>query len=491
MSTYKHGMASRRLATKGMELKFCKGSAQVVIGVAPVNTLKDPSSAVEKPILIEMAQDVKKLIGFTSDNTQYNIMHSMYACFDVFGVSPVIVINVLNPNKPSHKEVVAGAKYPITKMMCTVEQEGILLSGVVLTDGADTTYTEGEDYELSFSAEGYLVIAVTEDGKLAGANEVNVAYTKLDPSGVTMADIIGGTDEEGIRHGIELLDDVYIETGYIPYLAVCPGYSTNQFVASALVAKMELIGGLTNGRTYLDVDCTSDGVDNILKLPQYRTDKLPKLRLADACWPMVKSSGKAWYFSAFAAALNQESMIDLGGVPSESISNQNLKIDGICLPDGKTVRITQDEANDYANAYGVITAIRMPTWKAWGNNSLAYPYDVDVINRWSKCVFMLNYLENKFKTDYLSKVDRSAKPKFIRGIVNEFNAGMNALVADGHLAGGEIVFSQKENPIESLLNGHIVFHTRYADFIPAEYIENVFEYDINMLEAALYEEASE
>ena len=104
---------------------------------------------------------------------------------------------------------------------------------------------------------------------------------------------------------------------------------------------------------------------------------------------------------------------------------------------------------------------------------------------------MLNYLENKFKTDYLSKVDRSAKPKFIRGIVNEFNAGMNALVADGHLAGGEIVFSQKENPIESLLNGHIVFHTRYADFIPAEYIENVFEYDINMLEAALYEEASE
>ena len=61
---------------------------------------------------------------------------------------------------------------------------------------------------------------------------------------------------------------------------------------------------------------------------------------------------------------------------------------------------------------------------------------------------------------------------------------MNALIPD-HLAGGSIVFDIAENPKEDMMNGKYVFRTRYADWTPMEYMENVFEYDANILTSAL------
>ena len=73
----------------------------------------------------------------------------------------------------------------------------------------------------------------------------------------------------------------------------------------------------------------------------------------------------------------------------------------------------------------------------------------DPTKRWSKCVMMLNYLQNRFKTEYLSKVGRNAKVKFIKGIVDEYNASLNALTPD-YLAGGEIIFDTAKNPPSSI-----------------------------------------
>jgi hypothetical protein len=126
----------------------------------------------------------------------------------------------------------------------------------------------------------------------------------------------------------------------------------------------------------------------------------------------------------------------------------------------------------------------LPTWKFWGNNTTAYPASNDPINRWIKCVTMLNYLENNFKVNYLSQVGRNASYKLVDSIVNEYNMFLNSLTP-GHLAGAEIVFDKTENPIEQILNGKLVFRTRYADYTPAEVIENTFEYDTSILEEAL------
>ncbi len=482
-SRYKHRIETNRKKTKSIQPDACASIIQLVIGTASVNTLDNPGEAVNKPIILEEKGDVEAYLGFTDEIEKYTIMHSVYASFDKHAVSPIIVVNVLDPSNPAHTEVVAGEEYQIQKKMVTIEDTGVLLDKVVVSDGS-TEYQKDTDYVISFNSKGYPVIALTDDGALNEASKINIAYTKLNPDGVGADDIIGGIDREGIRSGIEVINDVYPETGLVPTIVLAPVFSSDPAVATVLEAKVQNIYGMYNGKAVLDVDCTENGADTLQKINDVRENKVPYSRWCDACWPMVKSDGMVLAFSSFAAALMQSVAINNSDVPSDSIDNYDLLIDGICTADGKIVRITQDDANDYLNAVGLYTAIRIPTWKAWGNNSTAYPKSTDPIDRWSSSVAMLNYLENRFKIECFPNIGRNATQKKIQSIVDSFNMTLNSLTPD-HIAGGMIIFDKKKNPISKIIDGKVKFSTRFATYSPMEYIENEFEYDASILEAAL------
>ena len=48
-----------------------------------------------------------------------------------------------------------------------------------------------------------------------------------------------------------------------------------------------------------------------------------------------------------------------------------------------------------------------------------------------------------------------------------------------------VEFRSDENPVTNLLAGHLTVHTYLAPYIPAEYIENIREYDVDALESAI------
>lgn len=375
-------------------------------------------------------------------------------------------------------QAVVGKEYDVVNKMVVIEDTGVLLDKVVVSEN-ETTYKADDDYVASINSEGYLVIALTNDGAASSLQKLNISYAKLNPDGVTAEDIIGGVDENGVRSGIELLDEVFINTGVIPAIVTAPVFSKKKEVAAALEAKVRLIGSLHNAKAYVDIDSSESGAVNVFNVAKVKEKNVPQSELIDACWPMVNKNGNVLAFSSFAAALAQAVAAENGDIP-DGIDNRELLVDGVCTEDGTPVKVIQGDANSYLNANGIITAIRLPEWKAWGNNTAMYPASKDPTKRWSKCVMMLNYLQNRFKTEYLSKVGRNAKVKFIKGIVDEYNASLNALVPD-YLAGGEIIFDTAKNPPSSMLEGHYIFSTRYADYTPAEYIENDFVYDAQIL----------
>ncbi len=174
-----------------------------------------------------------------------------------------------------------------------------------------------------------------------------------------------------------------------------------------------------------------------------------------------------------------------GSVPSASPSNKDLKITGLYMADGEEVILEMDEANDYANAYGIVTAINQNGWKCWGNNTAAYPSSSDPLDRWINIVTIFDYIENNFKLTFFQKVDDLTNYRLIDEIVSGFNMQLNSLQGSDDIAGGEIVFDHDENPISKILNGHILFHTRIGGYAPAEYIENEFEFDPTITEAKL------
>lgn len=479
MRTYKHGIATKSNGTIGITQSKTAYSAQVIVGTLPINILKNPREAVNSIILLEDSEDLENIVGKTNEIEKYTAMQGVYASLEVHKVAPIVVINVLDPDNSQHVQAVVGKEYNVVNKMVIIEDTGVLLDKVVVSEN-ETTYKADDDYVASINSEGYLVVALTNDGAASSLQKLNISYAKLNPDGVTAEDIIGGVDENGVRTGIELIDEVFINTGVIPAIVTAPVFSKKKEVAAALEAKVRLIGSLHNAKAYVDIDSSeSDGATNIYNVAKIKEKNVPQSELIDACWPMVNKNGNVLAFSSFAAALAQAVAIANGDIP-DGIDNRELLIDGICTEDGTPVKVTQGDANSYLNANGIITAIRLPEWKAWGNNTAMYPASKDPTKRWSKCVMMLNYLQNRFKTDYLSKVGRNAKVKFIKGIVNEYNASLNALIPD-YLAGGEIVFDTAKNPSSSMLEGHYVFSTRYADYTPAEYIENEFVYDAQIL----------
>lgn len=483
MSKYKHGIGTSREKTQSVKPEMCNELVQCAIGTAPINTLKDPYAAVNVPILITEKEEAEELLGRTDEPERYTLMHSVYATFDKHAVSPLVVINVLDPNNPKHVEAVVNEEAAVAKNMVLIQETGILLDKLVVSDDTKTYQCE-EDYVASFNALGQVVISLTKEGELYGKDKVMVSYSKLNPDGVTQEDIIGGVDENRVKTGTELLDEVYPVTGVIPGIVTAPLYSKYPAVAVALEAKVQKMYGMFNGIAFVDLDSSENGAKTFDKAETIKEERVPVSRWIVPFYPSVKVDGYVMSMSAFASALLQAVTAANDGIPSEAIDNMALKVDGICTEDGTAVVMTQDEVNDYLNRCGIVGAIKLPAWNAWGNNTAAYPKSEDPIDRWIKSVTMLNYLENRFKNDYLSKVGRNANYKLIESVVTEYNMTLNALCPD-HLAGAEIVFDRKENPLEQIMSGHLVFHTRYADYAPAEYIENTFAYDISLLEKAL------
>ena len=144
-----------------------------------------------------------------------------------------------------------------------------------------------------------------------------------------------------------------------------------------------------------------------------------------------------------------------------------------------------DEANDYINANGVITAVNIDGFLAWGSNTSVYPQSTDVVDRWVTSVMMFDYIENNFKRSFFKKVGNKTNYREIEDVVLSENLTLNGLKGSEDIAGGEISFSMEDNPITQILGGKILFKERLATYPPMEDIENEFEFDPTILQAAL------
>lgn len=479
---YKHNIETDRDAVMPTNASVSGFGIQVVVGTAPVNLVDDPASTVNVPILVSSRAEAKAKLGDSNDFEKYTLMQSVYASFRKFAVAPVVFINVLDPAK--HKAAVASSTVSLTNGKATLEDQGILKASVMVAAvGSTTAAVVDVDYVLDFDENGQLVIAVTPDGTLAGATQISVGYSKLDPSAVTNSDIIGGTDAQGNRTGIDVLDIVYNKLKVIPSMILAPGFSSVPAVAAALEAKAELIGSLFNSVALVDIESTTTRTWTQVEAAKQALGV--STRWATAIWPMAKMDGHIISGSAVLGALLQSRCIANNDVPCDSQDNKDAMIDGAVLADGSELMLTLEDANDYIVAKGVVTFLFFGGWKVWGSNSCAYPANKDSNNRYTKCVLMNNYLENRFKAEYLSHLGNNGNRKEMESIVNNFNMALNALVPD-KLAGAEISFNREDNPDSEIMEGHWKFRTRYADYLPTEYIKNVFTWDSSILTEALF-----
>ena len=319
------------------------------------------------------------------------------------------------------------------------------------------------------------------------AATLSVAAKSLNPAGVTRADVVGGVDAlTGQETGMELIRHIYPKLGMVPGLLLAPGWSGDAVVAAALQAKTEAINGVFVCNCLLDIP--TDGENGAAV---YTDAKVAKEKMgassnhAMALWPMVAVGDKIYHYSAMFGALTAYTDATNADVPYESPSNKDLRITATVLADGTEVVLDQQQANDMLNANGITTAINMNGFKSWGNKTAAYPSTTDPKDMWFSVRRFFDWDGNNFIRTYFQKVDKPGNKRLIRSIVDSQNIVGNGYVARDYCAGYRLEFLESENPATNLINGHLTVHTYMAPYIPAEYIENIREYDVDALTAAL------
>lgn len=468
---YKHGVGTREVSTKLPLPVENLGGVAIVFGTAPVNLTNAPKEAVNKPFLCRTFDEAKDALGYSDDYENYSLCQVMDAFFKVARTAPVVLVNVLNPE--SHTAAYSET-LTIKDKQAVSTKKGILLEGLRVGN------LTSDKYLLSFNDEGYLVVTITGD-----VSDTTLAMTGkvIDASKVTAKDVIGSHNvATGKDTGFELIKEVFTRFGIIPGLLLAPGYSQIPEVGVALNEKCKNISGLFSCECVVDID-TKKAVKTA-DVKKVKNDSGFSGSRTICLYPMVKVRGKKMYASAYYAAMACKTDSENGFIPNVTPSNKPAEIEALVLSDGTEVYFDMTEANSL-NAIGVVTALNFKGFRFWGNNTAAYPDTKDPKERWIGTRRFFSWWSNTFVVDYFDKVDSLMNIKLIEYIVDTANIKGNSLVAQEKCAGIRVEYKEGDNSSEKLLDGKITFRHYLAPYTPAEYIENVLEYDVNMLLAAI------
>lgn len=477
---YKHGISLIENPTSLTPPVTSDSAVQIVVGTAPVNLVENPGGAVNKPFLVHNLAGAVKAVGYSENFGAYTLCESIYASFYVKGVAPLILINVLDPG--IHKTAVVDKSFSLSKGRGVINEEGVLLNTLVIKNGA-TTLVKGTDYIVAFDDYGKpsvvkLSSTVTDNAAL------KASYDKLDPSAVTKDDIIGGYDAVAKQYkGLELIKNVYPMFNVVAGSVLAPGWSHDPEVAAILQTKVRKINGGFNAMAILDIDTTQ--VTSYDEALAWKNQNGYNGEQAIALWPKVKIGDKQLHYSALMGATIAAVDAENDSVPFKSPSNEAVAISGAILANGNEVYLDKEEAN-HLNGNGIVTLLNWNGWKTWGNNTAAYPNTTDPKDRFISIRRMFNWWGNSFILTYFDKVDDPTNYRLIESIVDSENIRANGYVGRGQLAGAKIEFRQELNPATDILNGKITFIQKIAAYPPAEHIENILEFDPQMLTNSMF-----
>lgn len=464
----KHGIYVEENVTSLLAPLLADGAVQVVIGTAPINELE--KAYVNVPVPVYSFAEAKSKLGYSDDFISYSLCEAMDASFRVFNVAPLVLINILDPEK--HKQEKVDVTVPIKAGKGVIGERGILLKTLKVQNDLEW-YVIGEDYEAQFADNGSVEVEVLAGGAIVSdLEELTVTYSVIDPTQVVESDVLSA---------IEKIKEVYPRLGIIPGQLLAPGWTHLPAIGMALLAKTVKLNGCFNAIALLDVD--TEAVKEYTEVGKWKEDHYVD-KNGIVLWPMGQIGEKSYHLSTLAAARLAQTDADNGNIPFVSPSNKHLKITGTILADKTEVFLDQEQGN-LLNSQGVVTAINIGGWRLWGNNTCIYPTNTDIKDRFIPVRRMFNWWGNTFILTYFQKVDDPMNKRLIEAVVDSENIRANGFKARSQIAEAQIEYREEYNPTTELLTGNIVFMQKFTPFPPVQSITNVLEFDPKALQKSL------
>lgn len=461
----------------------------VYTGTAPVNSVD--LTNVNKAKLCETLADFVDQFGPLSDDFDSWTLHeAAKAHFSVYGVAPIVCINVLDADNPAHVASATGESHQLVKGKVQLQVYGgpdapllgVIESSVVVKEGVSSKAL-GTDYTLAFDDDGFLVVTRVSTGSISSDTAVLlIDFDYLDPSGVTANDVIGGYSS-GLYTGIEVVEQVFPALRLVPGLLLAPKYSQIPEVAAKLQTKASAINGSFRAMALVDLSTDPADIPTYADAGAWKTDNGFDSVDGAPCWPKVKNGSDVYHLSTVVACVANQTDAAHDGIPYASPSNKALVGTSAVLDDGTEVLLTRSQANDL-NAQGIVTALNgFNGWRVWGNRTGGYPGTTDPKDSFIPIRRMFDWIANTIILTTDVNVDEPGNRRLIDGVQGTISAFLNGLVAAGALVDGVIEFRSDENPVTDLADGKIRWHLTLTPPSPAEELDFVLEYDPSALSA--------
>ena len=486
---YNHGVKISEVATSILPPVSVSAGIPFIVGTAPIN-MTDTSN-VNKPILCSSYDEAVKAFGFVpakeTENGlkkyEYSLSEFIYSQFALFGVGPVIAVNVLDPNTHKVTATTKSVTLDTKTGSAVIAETGIIPSSVAIT-GSGSTYVLDTDYILTFDADGFLVITskTNTDGEFlcTTGTSLTLAAEKLDPSKVTTDEIVGGVGTDGNKTGLELVSECFPRFRLVPGILLAPGYSSNPTVAAVLAAKATNINELFSAIALIDVP--TDTVKSYSDVAAWKNNNNVTDALQVVCYPGLSLDGVYYNQSTQLAGLMGQVDGDNDDVPYVSPSNKNYQMTAAVLADGTEVWLSPDTAT-YLNGQGVVTALNfIGGWKCWGNRTAIYPASTDVKDAFIPVRRMFSWVGNTLVQTFWQRVDAPLNRRQIDTIVDSANIWLNGLAARQFILGGRVEFLAEENPTTDLMDGIARYHVYSTPPSPNREIDFILEYDPSYVE---------
>ena len=455
-----------------------------VVGTAPVQSADKPAKS-NTPVLATSWDEAVEKLGFSYDWKKYTLCEFIYSHFQLFGQQPAIFCNILDPAKM--KAAAEPKDYPVTNHQVVLPIDAIAASLKVTVkgdgeDAAGTTLKADEDYSVFYDrddSDTYVcIVELLEDGAGYDASTLNIGYDAVTPETATVADVVDGVGQ---------VDAAMTVVGTVPDLIAAPGWSHNTVVAAVMATKASAISGLFKGKAVIDADSSAEGVTEYSQLSNYKN----KNSFVDVdqilCWPMVKLGDYTFHLSTQLCGLMSKVDTDNRGIPYESPSNKNLKMDACVLEDGTEVNLTWPQVEMVSGDWGVVTAVNFMDsgWVAKGNYTACFPGNTDVKDQFIPVSRMFDFIGNTLIRTFWPKQDKPLTTALRDSILQTCNIWLGGLCGSGYLYGARCALLAEENPLTNLLAGHITLHVYNAPPVPAQRIDFILEYDVSYVETAL------
>jgi len=427
-----HGIETIELSNGARPIQVAKSSVIGYVGTAK----RGPEMALIKGSRTEGSTTYGDVDGIST------IPDGLDAIFDQTGAM-VVVINVCDPTK--HLSEALLTAYTFSKLD-VIKLAHTDISEVLVKDAeGETTYTAA-DYDVDLLSGK---ITRKAGGAIAASATVKVSYSYVDPSLVTLSDIIGGT-EDGELKGVHLLRRAQSEFGVTPRILIAPGYTHQRPDGLANPVVAELLGLAPRLRAVVLADGPNSTDEAAV---QYRMDYGSDRVFIIDPWPMVfdvvtnepKVQPPTMRVAGMLARRDNEQ--GFWWSPSNMIIEGAI---GMSRPVDWYINDVNCAAN-YLNSQQVTTIIRNDGFRLWGNRSPAQ----DPLWAFLSVRRTADMVYESLEQGLLWIMDRPIIPSTIEDLEETVNAFLRKLKAMGALLGGEAWLPRDLNSATELQAGHV------------------------------------